>query len=77
MLLDLKRPRSDGVSYSNSIRFVKDRPGHDTRYAVNSNKIYRQVGWKPMVSFEKGLEKTVDWYLRNDVWLDSIRVPTL
>jgi dTDP-glucose 4,6-dehydratase len=63
-LLDRARPRKDG-SYAELISFVKDRPGHDRRYAMNIAKIGRELGWRPAESFESGLEKTVRWYLDN------------
>jgi dTDP-glucose 4,6-dehydratase len=55
------------------IRFVKDRPGHDRRYAMDANKIRRDLGWKPAYSFEQALQETVDWYLANRPWLDRVR----
>jgi dTDP-glucose 4,6-dehydratase len=51
------------------ITFVKDRPGHDRRYSLSLNKIRRQIGWHPRVSFETGLKKTIDWYRKNQKWL--------
>lgn len=63
-LLDRARPRKSG-SYAELIAFVKDRPGHDRRYAMNISKIRRELGWQPRESFESGLEKTVQWYLAN------------
>ena len=63
-LLDRLRPRAKG-SYSELITFVKDRPGHDRRYAMNIGKIRRELGWRPRESFESGLEKTVRWYVDN------------
>ncbi|HEX3006103.1 MAG TPA: GDP-mannose 4,6-dehydratase, partial [Bacteroidales bacterium] len=54
------------------ITFVKDRAGHDLRYAIDSSKIQRELGWKPSLQFEEGLEKTVDWYLQNETWLNNI-----
>ena len=54
------------------ITFVKDRPGHDLRYAINHNKITRELNWKPEVTFEKGLEMTIQWYIQNEEWLNSI-----
>ena len=63
-LLDRLRPRAKG-SYSELITFVKDRPGHDRRYAMNIDKIRRELGWRPRESFESGLEKTVRWYIDN------------
>jgi len=61
-LLDDARPRTGG-SYAELISFVKDRPGHDRRYAIDSGKIQRELGWKPAESFASGLKKTVRWYL--------------
>jgi dTDP-glucose 4,6-dehydratase len=61
-LLDDARPRTGG-SYAAFISFVKDRPGHDRRYAIDSGKIRRELGWRPQESFESGLRKTVRWYL--------------
>ncbi|MHC4292982.1 MAG: dTDP-glucose 4,6-dehydratase [Planctomycetota bacterium] len=54
------------------IKYVKDRPGHDRRYAIDASKIISQLNWKPSVTFEKGLNKTIDWYLQNQVWLNNI-----
>ena len=59
-------------SYLSLITFVADRPGHDMRYSVNTNKIESELGWYPVESFASGMEKTVDWYLRNEQWLKSI-----
>jgi dTDP-glucose 4,6-dehydratase len=55
------------------IEFVQDRPGHDRRYALDSSRIQRELGWKPQVSFEEGLRRTVDWYVRNTAWLEHAR----
>jgi dTDP-glucose 4,6-dehydratase len=54
------------------ITFVKDRPGHDLRYAIDASKIETELGWRPSVTFEQGLEKTVAWYLVNDEWLNNV-----
>ena len=54
------------------ITFVKDRPGHDLRYAIDASKIESELGWRPSVTFEQGLEKTVAWYLANDEWLNNV-----
>jgi dTDP-glucose 4,6-dehydratase len=54
------------------ITFVKDRPGHDLRYAIDANKINKELGWKPTVTFEQGLSKTIDWFLENKEWLDNV-----
>ena len=68
-LLDERRPRPDGRSYADQIVHVKDRPGHDTRYAIDPSKIGRELGWKPRETFESGIRKTVDWYLAHrDDW---------
>lgn len=70
-LLDELQPKSDG-SYRDQIRFVKDRPGHDKRYAIDARKLERELGWKPAETFETGLRKTVEWYLNNDAWTDQV-----
>jgi len=68
-LLDERRPRPDGKSYADQIVHVKDRPGHDTRYAIDPSKIGRELGRKPRETFESGIRKTVDWYLAHrDDW---------
>lgn len=71
-LLDELRP-ADSQSYSSLITFVKDRPGHDQRYAIDSSKIERELGWKPRDTFESGLRKTVEWYLENQSWVRNIQ----
>lgn len=71
-LLDSRAPRPGGGSYSELITFVKDRPGHDRRYAIDCTKIQRELGWKPRETFESGLAKTVDWYVANRRWCDEI-----
>jgi dTDP-glucose 4,6-dehydratase len=70
-IMDKKTGRPEGTS-AGLITFVKDRPGHDMRYAIDSSKITRELGWSPSLNFEQGLEKTVDWYLSNQKWLDSV-----
>ncbi|UXN67836.1 dTDP-glucose 4,6-dehydratase (plasmid) [Devosia neptuniae] len=72
-ILDAVRPRSDGRKYSEQIKFVTDRPGHDRRYAIDSTKIRDDLGWEPEVSFEQGIVKTVDWYLDNQEWVAAVR----
>lgn len=67
-ILDRIKPRADGKSYEEQIRFVADRPGHDHRYAIDGTKIERELGWSPRVSFEQGLEATIRWYLANESW---------
>ncbi len=71
-ILDRKRPRPDGKPYREQITFVEDRPGHDRRYAIDAAKIGRELGWKPVETFEHGLDSTVQWYLDNKAWTDSI-----
>ena len=70
-IMDKKLDREPGSS-AEQITFVKDRAGHDLRYAIDSSKITRELGWKPSVTFEEGLEKTVDWYLGNSEWLEHV-----
>jgi dTDP-glucose 4,6-dehydratase len=70
-ILDKKVPKEDG-SYENLITYVKDRPGHDVRYAIDASKIERELGWKPQETFETGLEKTVQWYLDNKWWWQAV-----
>jgi dTDP-glucose 4,6-dehydratase len=70
-LMDTKLGRNRGASEI-LITYIKDRPGHDKRYAIDATKINSELGWKPSVTFEEGLEKTVDWYLNSKVWLDNV-----
>jgi len=70
-IMDKKLNRPQGTS-SLQITFVKDRAGHDLRYAIDSTKIQRELGWKPSLLFEQGLEKTVDWYLENEEWMKNV-----
>ena len=65
-------PRADGKSYKSQITFVKDRAGHDRRYAIDAGKIERELGWKPTETFETGIRKTVEWYLANQTWVANI-----
>lgn len=71
-MLDIKKPRSDGQSYINQITYVEDRPGHDQRYAIDATKIANELGWKPEETFESGIEKTVNWYLANQDWVNNV-----
>ena len=71
-ILDRVRPRRDGVPYRRQISFVADRPGHDLRYAIDSDKIRRELGWAPRESFETGLAATIAWYLDNPDWWQAI-----
>jgi len=70
-LMDKKLNRPNGES-AKLITFVKDRAGHDLRYAIDADKLERELNWKPSLQFEEGLEKTVDWYLENEKWLNNI-----
>lgn len=69
--MDTKLGRAVGES-EELITYVKDRPGHDLRYAIDASKINKELGWKPSVTFEQGLEKTIDWYLSNEDWLRNV-----
>ena len=71
-ILDVLKPRPDGASYKTQITFVKDRPGHDRRYAIDASKIERELGWKPQETFETGIQKTVSWYLQNQSWVEHV-----
>lgn len=71
-ILDELNPRIDGLSYREQIVFVKDRPGHDRRYAIDAGKIERELGWSPTETFETGIRKTVQWYLQNQVWVNNV-----
>jgi dTDP-glucose 4,6-dehydratase len=70
-IMDRKLNRSAGES-AKLITFVQDRQGHDLRYAIDATKISQELGWKPSLQFEEGLEKTVDWYLNNQEWIDHV-----
>lgn len=70
-LLDELRPKATG-SYRDQITFVKDRPGHDRRYAIDARKLERELGWKPAETFESGMRKTVQWYLDNQAWVQDV-----
>lgn len=69
--MDEKLGREPGT-YAQLISYVKDRPGHDRRYAIDANKINKELGWAPSVTFEEGLSQTIDWYLSNQEWLDHV-----
>ena len=71
-ILDELQPRADGRSYRTQITFVKDRPGHDRRYAIDASKLERELGWKPAETFESGIRKTVRWYLDNQAWVQNV-----
>ena len=72
-LLDELRPRADGHSYATQITHVKDRPGHDRRYAIDARKIERELGWRPAETFDTGIRKTVQWYLDNADWVANVQ----
>lgn len=72
-LLDELRPRADGQSYATQITHVKDRPGHDRRYAIDARKIERELGWQPAETFETGIRKTVQWYLDHPEWVTNVQ----
>jgi len=72
-LLDERHPRADNTSYATQITHVKDRPGHDRRYAIDARKIEQQLGWRPAETFETGIRKTVDWYLENAEWVTQVQ----
>ena len=69
--MDAKLGRAEGTS-EQLITYVTDRAGHDLRYAIDATKIMNELGWKPSLQFEEGLEKTVDWFLSNQEWLDNV-----
>ena len=69
--MDEKLGRAKGAS-EKLITYVTDRAGHDLRYAIDSSKLQKQLGWQPSLQFEEGIEKTVDWYLENQAWLDNV-----
>jgi len=71
-LLDERRPLPDGRKRESLIEFVADRPGHDRRYAIDASKLQNELGWKPSVSFETGIARTVDWYLDNQPWVKRV-----
>jgi dTDP-glucose 4,6-dehydratase len=72
-ILDQLAPKSDGNSYGKQITYVTDRPGHDRRYAIDARKIEKELGWKPVETFDSGIKKTVQWYLDNQVWVEQVK----
>ena len=72
-LLDEMAPRAQGGSYREQIAHVKDRPGHDRRYAIDARKIERELGWKPAETFDTGIRKTIAWYLANEAWVRDVQ----
>jgi dTDP-glucose 4,6-dehydratase len=71
-VLDQERPRADGASYRDQIKFVKDRPGHDRRYALDTAKISEELQWSAIETFDSGLRKTIKWYLANTAWAERV-----
>ncbi len=71
-ILDELKPKSNGKSYADQITFVKDRLGHDRRYAIDASKLEHDLGWRPQETFETGLRKTVLWYLENETWMGHV-----
>ncbi|WP_136444146.1 dTDP-glucose 4,6-dehydratase [Pacificoceanicola onchidii] len=72
-LLDELSPRADGKAYAEQITFVTDRPGHDARYAIDPSRIRSELGWRPSVTVEEGLRRTVQWYLNNEDWWKALQ----
>ena len=72
-LLDELSPREDSISYREQIIFVKDRLGHDRRYAIDATKITNELGWRPQETFDTGIRKTVQWYLDNQDWVINVQ----
>ena len=72
-ILDELKPQANGQTYASLITFVKDRPGHDLRYAIDATKIQNELGWTPTETFETGIRKTVEWYLNNQEWVAHIQ----
>ena len=71
-ILNELQPRPDGKPYADQITFVKDRPGHDRRYAIDASKIEKELGWRPAETFDTGIRKTVQWYLDNPDWVEGV-----
>ena len=72
-ILDELKPQANGQTYESLITFVKDRPGHDLRYAIDATKIQNELGWTPEETFETGIRKTVEWYLNNSEWVNRVK----
>ncbi len=71
-LLDQRRPLADGRARKSLITYVKDRPGHDRRYAIDASKLHGELGWAPSMTFEQGIARTVDWYLDQQAWVNRV-----
>ncbi len=72
-LLDELQPKADGSSYQTQVTHIKDRPGHDRRYAIDARKLENELGRKPVETFESGIRKTVQWYLANPQWVANVQ----
>ncbi len=72
-IMDELKPRNNGQRYDQLITYVKDRPGHDFRYAIDASKIKNKLNWEPIESFETGIKKTIEWYLKNEEWWKDIQ----
>ena len=72
-ILDELKPQANGQAYESLITFVKDRPGHDLRYAIDATKIQNELGWTPTETFDTGIRKTVEWYLNNSEWVNRVK----
>ena len=71
-MLDKRVPKSSG-RYADQIEFVRDRPGHDQRYAIDATRMQQEMNWNPSETFETGINKTVDWYLQNKQWVERVQ----
>lgn len=71
-ILDQLRPRVNGSKYASQISYINDRPGHDRRYAIDATKLERELGWRPVETFETGILKTIQWYLDNQDWVQGV-----
>lgn len=71
-ILDELKPKPDSTKYADQITYIKDRPGHDRRYAIDATKLEHELGWKPKETFETGIRKTVEWYLMNQKWVNHV-----
>lgn len=71
VIIDEKLGREKGAT-EKQLKFIQDRAGHDRRYAIDATKIEKELDWKPSITFEKGLEETIDWYLKNEEWVENV-----
>ena len=72
LLVNISKKIYDSENVKSKIHFIKDRPGHDRRYAIDASKLERELGWKPKETFETGLRKTVLWFLENEIWVKNV-----